>query len=53
MSICERRVEVGVSMKRLGLAAPAQEKRMSGGLELFHSVIVEMMEGAEVGSVRS
>lgn len=53
MSICERRVEVGVSIKRPGVAAPAQQKSMSGGDERFHSVAAEMIEGPESESVRS
>lgn len=40
-------------MKRAGVAAPAQQKSMSGGEEWFHSVALEMISGPEVGSVRS
>jgi len=53
VSICERRVEVGVSMMRPGVEAPAQQKSMSGGDERFHSIAAEMIEGPESGSVRS
>lgn len=40
-------------MKRPGIELPAQQMRMSGGDEEFHSVVAEMIEGPEVGSVRS
>lgn len=40
-------------MKRPGVELPAQQKIMSGGDEEFHSVVAEMIEGPEVGSVRS
>jgi len=42
-----------VSTKRPGFELPAQQKSMSGGDEEFHSVVAEIMEGPEVGSVRS
>ncbi len=40
-------------MKRLGWEEPAQQKSMSGGWLLFQVVVWAIMEGPEVGEVRS
>ena len=53
LSICSFKIEVGVSMKRLGCEEPAQQKRISGGWLLFQDVVSEMTLGPEEGSVRS
>lgn len=53
MSIWERKVDGGVSMKRPGVEAPAQQKSMSGGEALFHSVTFFIIADPEEGSVRS
>ena len=53
LSICSFKIEVGVSIKRLGYDEPAQQKRISGDWLLFQVVLSDMMCGPEEGSVRS